>query len=76
MTSDNCLLLFKKDAVSPGDSTERTGDWLYQQKSGNIQSPSASPAAGGPWRKVDKILSKLYLISSKVSSMARKPTGR
>ncbi|XP_029700863.1 A-kinase anchor protein 9 isoform X4 [Takifugu rubripes] len=66
----------REDDVSLGDSTDRTKDWVFQQKSGNIQSPSASPAACGPWRTVDKILSKLYLISSRVSSMASKPTDR
>lgn len=70
------VFLFKKDTVSLGDATDRTKDWVFQQKSGNTQSPSASPAACGPWRTVDKILSKLYLISSRVSSMASKPTDR
>lgn len=70
------VLLFKKDTVSLGGSSERTKDWVFQQKSGNVQSPSASPAACGPWRTVDKILSKLYLISSKVSGMASKPGSR
>lgn len=66
----------KKVAVSFGDYTDRTKDWIFQQKGGNIQSPGASPAACGPWSTVDKILSKLYLISSKVSSMASKATDR
>lgn len=64
------VFLFKKDNVSLGDATDRTKDWVFQQKSGNVQSPSAC----GPWRTVDKILSKLHLISSRVSSMASKPT--
>lgn len=66
----------KKDTASLGDSTDRTKDWIFQQKGGNIQSPGSSPAACGPWSTVDKILSKLYLISSKVSSMASKATDR
>lgn len=70
------MLLSTKDAASPADSTERTKDWAYRQETGSLQSPSASPAACGPWHTVDKILSKLYLISSKVGSMASNPTGR
>lgn len=70
------VFLFKKDDVSLADATDRTKDWVFQQKSGSVQSPSASPAACGPWRTLDKILSKLYLISSRVSSLAGKPTDR
>lgn len=62
-----------KDAVSPADAAQ---DWLSQQRSGSVRSPSASPAACGPWRTADKILSKLYLISSKLSSMASRPGSR
>lgn len=61
-----CYRRVNKDAVSPADATQ---DWLSQQK-------SASPAACGPWRTADKILSKLYLISSKLSSMASRPASR
>lgn len=72
------------------ESTDRTKDWVFQQKSGNVQSASsttsphleASPAGHsggphrGPWRTVDKILDKLHLISSKIRGMASKNTGR
>lgn len=68
-----CYRRVNKDTVSPADATE---GWLSQQKSGRVRSPSASPAACGPWRTADKILSKLYLISSKLSSMASRPASR
>lgn len=68
-----CYRRVNKDAISPADATE---GWLSQQKSGRVRSPSASPAACGPWRTADKILSKLYLISSKLSSMASRPASR
>ncbi|XP_067468950.1 A-kinase anchor protein 9 isoform X1 [Thunnus thynnus] len=67
------------------ESTNRTKDWVFQQKS---SSSSVSPhlevttmgnTSGlhhGPWRTVDKILGKLHLISSKIRSMASKNTGR
>nr|XP_046273438.1 A-kinase anchor protein 9 isoform X2 [Scatophagus argus] len=72
------------------DSTDRTKDWVFQQKNGNVQSLSSSTsprlevsptghASGphhGPWRTVDKILGKLHLISSKVRSMASKTSDR
>lgn len=64
------LSLFNKEVVSLGDASDRTKDWVFQQKSGSLQSPC------GPWGALDKILSKLYLISSKVSSMASTPPGR
>ncbi|KAM6903836.1 A-kinase anchor protein 9 [Lycodopsis pacificus] len=77
-------------AVLHSESTDRTKDWVFQQKSGNVQSASsttsphleASPAGHsggphrGPWRTVDKILDKLHLISSKIHGMASKNTGR
>ncbi|XP_068431052.1 A-kinase anchor protein 9 isoform X3 [Clinocottus analis] len=71
-------------------STNRTKDWVFQQKSGNVRSagattpphPEASPTGPsggphhGPWRTADKLLDKLHLISSKIRSMANKNTGR
>ncbi|KAK1880793.1 A-kinase anchor protein 9 [Dissostichus eleginoides] len=42
------------------ESTDRTKDWVFQQKSGNA----------------DKIFGKLHLISSKIRGMANKTTGR
>ncbi|XP_054461660.1 A-kinase anchor protein 9 isoform X3 [Anoplopoma fimbria] len=77
-------------ALLQSESTDRTKDWVFQQKSGNVQSASsttsphleASPTGHtsgphqGPWRTVDKILGKLHLISSKIRSMANKNTGR
>ncbi|KAL3043725.1 hypothetical protein OYC64_003565 [Pagothenia borchgrevinki] len=72
------------------ESTDRTKDWVFQQKSGNGQSATsttaphmgASPATHssgphhGPWRTADKIFGKLHLISSKIRVMANKTTGR
>ncbi|XP_039977214.1 A-kinase anchor protein 9 isoform X2 [Xiphias gladius] len=72
------------------ESTDHTKDWVYHQKSGNVQSasPGTSPhlevspaghASGphhGPWRTVDKIVGKLHLISSKIHSLASKTTDR
>ncbi|KAJ4927876.1 hypothetical protein JOQ06_015678 [Pogonophryne albipinna] len=72
------------------ESTDRTKDWVFQQKSGNGQSATsttaphtgASPATHssgphhGPWRTADKIFGKLHLISSKIRGMANKTTGR
>ncbi|XP_037649678.1 A-kinase anchor protein 9 isoform X2 [Sebastes umbrosus] len=67
-------------AVRHGESTDRTKDWVFQQKSGNVQSASPTgPASGphhGPWRTADKILGKLHLISSKIRGMANKNTDR
>ncbi|XP_068567205.1 A-kinase anchor protein 9 isoform X2 [Cebidichthys violaceus] len=77
-------------AVLHSESTDRTKDWVFQQKSGNVQSASSTTSphleassAGhsggphhGPWRTVDKILDKLHLISSKIRGMANKNTGR
>ncbi|XP_072226072.1 A-kinase anchor protein 9 isoform X3 [Leuresthes tenuis] len=71
-------------AILHSDSTDRTKDWVFQQKSGNVQSVSSSPtphteapptghSSGphhGPWRTVDRIVGKLHLISSKIRSMA------
>ncbi|XP_041822985.1 A-kinase anchor protein 9 isoform X2 [Melanotaenia boesemani] len=79
------------DTQSPiwhSESTDRTKDWVFQQKSGNPPSASSStsahvevPPAGhsygphhGPWRTVDRIVGKLHLITSKVRSMASKTT--
>lgn len=81
------------DGRSPAwqsESTDRTKDWVFQQKSGNVQTASSStpphtevsptgPTGGphhGPWRTVDRIVGKLHLISSKVRTMASKTTGR
>uniref|UniRef100_A0A3Q3CDE7 A kinase (PRKA) anchor protein 9 n=1 Tax=Haplochromis burtoni TaxID=8153 RepID=A0A3Q3CDE7_HAPBU len=80
----------RSQAVWHSDSTDRTKDWVLQQKSGNLhtESSSASPhkevsstghSSGphhGPWRTVDRIVSKLQVISSKVRSMPSKTTGR
>ncbi|XP_035849224.1 A-kinase anchor protein 9 isoform X4 [Sander lucioperca] len=77
-------------AVWHSKSTDRTKDWVFQQKSANGQTASsaaspnleASPTGHtsgphhGPWRTVDKILGTLHLISSKIRSMANKTTGR
>ncbi|KAM9838219.1 A-kinase anchor protein 9 [Aulostomus maculatus] len=65
------------------ESTDRTKDWVFQQKSPSmplltevaLTSPSSGPHQG-PWRTVDKILSKLRLVSSKIRSMASKTAGR
>lgn len=90
MTSIKAVLLLSKlQAVWHSESTDRTKDWVFQQKSGNVQSasPGTSPhlvsptghTGGphhGPWRTADKILGKLHLISSKIRSMASKTTGR
>uniref|UniRef100_UPI0037E8D6CB A-kinase anchor protein 9 isoform X2 n=1 Tax=Semicossyphus pulcher TaxID=241346 RepID=UPI0037E8D6CB len=58
-------------------ATDRTKDWVFQQKSGNVQAASSSAA---PHLEVSpaghKILGKLHLISSKIRSMASKNTGR
>ncbi|XP_041812023.1 A-kinase anchor protein 9 isoform X2 [Chelmon rostratus] len=77
-------------AAWQSESTDRTKDWVLQQKSGNVQSGSSSTSPHlefsptghtsgphhGPWRTVDKILGKLHLISSKIRGMASKTTGR
>ncbi|AWP21551.1 putative A-kinase anchor protein 9 [Scophthalmus maximus] len=77
-------------AVSNRASTDLTKDWVFQQKSGDVQSAGSSPSphhelsptglTGGPhhgsWRTVDKVVGKLHLISSKIRSMANKTTGR
>ncbi|XP_028256635.1 A-kinase anchor protein 9 isoform X2 [Parambassis ranga] len=73
-----------------GEPTDRTKDWVLQQKNGNIPSgsTSASPHMDvspgghgsslhhGPWRTVDRIVGKLQLVSSKIRNMASKTTGR
>uniref|UniRef100_H3DJI4 Pericentrin/AKAP-450 centrosomal targeting domain-containing protein n=1 Tax=Tetraodon nigroviridis TaxID=99883 RepID=H3DJI4_TETNG len=64
---DRGMVELRKDAVWPGGSTERTKDWVFQQKSASAQSPSFGAA--------DAVLSKLYSISSKVGSMAAPPAG-
>lgn len=81
MWSIKFVLLFKQQVVWHGDSTERTKDWVFQQKSEPPHlevSPvgRASSLRHGPWDTVDKILGKLQLISSKVHSMASKTSGR
>ncbi|KAM9386311.1 A-kinase anchor protein 9 isoform 2-T2 [Pholidichthys leucotaenia] len=68
------------------ESTNRTKDWVFQQKSGHGSSMpphvEASPTGlsggphHGPWRTADRIVSKLHVISSKIRSMASKNTGR
>ncbi|XP_078146258.1 A-kinase anchor protein 9 isoform X1 [Centroberyx gerrardi] len=72
-------------ALWHSESTDRTKDWVFQQKSG-----SSAPAAlldasrtghgggphHGPWRTTDKILGKLHLIASKIRTMTSKSTGR
>ncbi|XP_026156744.1 A-kinase anchor protein 9 isoform X2 [Mastacembelus armatus] len=76
-------------AAWPGESTDRTKDWVFQQKHGHLPSARSlmsshqvSPMAHtsgphhGPWRTVDRIVGQLQLISSKVCSMANKNTGR
>ncbi|KAI3358086.1 hypothetical protein L3Q82_003096 [Scortum barcoo] len=77
-------------AAWQGESADRTKDWVFQQKSGNVQTASSSTSPHmlpsptghtsgphhGPWRTVDKILGKLHLVSSKVRGMASKTTGR
>ncbi|PWA15230.1 hypothetical protein CCH79_00008721 [Gambusia affinis] len=79
-----------QQAVWHSEPTNRTKDWVLQQKSGKAQSASAnssphmegSPAdltAGphhGPWRTVDRIVGKLHLVSSKIRSMASKTEDR
>lgn len=84
------VYFFKQQAAWHSESTDRTVDWVFQQKSGPVPSASSSvsphrevSAAGqssglhhGPWRTVDRIVGKLHLISSKVRSMANKTTGR
>lgn len=72
------------------EPTDRTQDWVLQQKSGNTQSATSSTAPHedtsptgqpsgphhGPWRTVDRIVAKLHLISSKIRSMASKATDK
>lgn len=79
-----------QQAVWHREPTNRTKDWVLQQKSGNAQSASANasppmegspadPPAGphhGPWRTVDRIVGKLHLVSSKIRSMASKTVDR
>ncbi|XP_035801753.2 A-kinase anchor protein 9 isoform X3 [Amphiprion ocellaris] len=80
----------QSEAIWQSESTDRTKDWVFQQKSGNVHPGSSttspqvevSPAGlssglhHGPWRTVDKIVGKLHLISSKIRSMSSKTTGR
>lgn len=80
----------QSQAVWQSESTDRTKDWVFQQKSGNVQPGSSTTSphvevslAGlsgglhhGPWRTVDKIVGKLHLISSKIRSMSSKTSGR
>ncbi|XP_062291626.1 A-kinase anchor protein 9 isoform X2 [Scomber scombrus] len=74
-----------RNAVCQSESTNRTKDWVFQQKSsssGTSPHPEVSSTGHGsglhhgPWRTVDKILGKLHLVSSKIRSMASKNTGR
>nr|XP_015829106.2 A-kinase anchor protein 9 isoform X3 [Nothobranchius furzeri] len=76
-----------QQSIWSSKSTDRTKDWVLQQKSGSAQSASAPPHMNisptsltggphhGPWRTADRIVEKLHLISSKVCSMASKATG-
>uniref|UniRef100_A0A3P8SFL9 A kinase (PRKA) anchor protein 9 n=1 Tax=Amphiprion percula TaxID=161767 RepID=A0A3P8SFL9_AMPPE len=78
------LILLFHEAIWQSESTDRTKDWVFQQKSGNVHPGSSttspqvevSPAGlssglhHGPWRTVDKIVGKLHLISSKIRSMS------
>ncbi|KAM4725778.1 A-kinase anchor protein 9 isoform 3-T3 [Anableps anableps] len=77
----------QSQAVWHSEPTDRTKDWVLQQKSGIAQSASttasphleADPPGGphhGPWRTVDRIVGKLHLVSSKIRSMASEATGR
>ncbi|XP_041663851.1 A-kinase anchor protein 9 isoform X2 [Cheilinus undulatus] len=61
-------------AVWRSEPTDRTKDWVFQQKSGNVQ--SASPHHLEASTAGHKVLGKLHLISSKIRSMASKNTGR
>ncbi|XP_060916005.1 A-kinase anchor protein 9 isoform X1 [Labrus mixtus] len=64
-------------AVVHSESTDRTKDWVFQQKSGNGQaagSSTSTPLEVSP--AGHKVLGKLHLISSKIRSMASKNTGR
>ncbi|XP_029919471.1 A-kinase anchor protein 9 isoform X2 [Myripristis murdjan] len=77
-----------RSALWRSESTDRTKDWVFQQKSGNAEtvSPSTptptllditrSGQSGGPWRTTDKILGKLHLIASKIRNIVSKATGR
>ncbi|XP_053717499.1 A-kinase anchor protein 9 isoform X2 [Synchiropus splendidus] len=65
---------------SLSQSSDRTKDWVIQQKLGS--SPTVGSAVDysgshqGPWRTADKILSKLLLVSAKLRGMASKATSR
>ncbi|XP_010789773.1 A-kinase anchor protein 9 isoform X3 [Notothenia coriiceps] len=86
----SALLQGDGQSQAASESTDRTKDWVCQQKSGNGQSATsttaphtgASPATHssgphhGPWRTADKIFGKLHLISSMIRGMANKTTGR
>lgn len=77
-----------RQALWRSESTDRTKDWVFQQKSSNAEtvSPSTptptlldvtrSGQSGGPWRTTDKILGKLHLIASKIRNIVSKATGR
>ncbi|XP_068603633.1 A-kinase anchor protein 9 [Brachionichthys hirsutus] len=54
------------------DATDRTKDWVFQQKSGNVPHQDASPTGSTPGR----ILHRLNLVSSKVRSLASRTAGR
>ncbi|XP_068188344.1 A-kinase anchor protein 9 [Antennarius striatus] len=69
-----------------GDSTDRTKDWVFQQKSGSVQASYplleaslTGPVGGphqGPWRTLDRILENLHLVSSKVRALVSRTSGR
>lgn len=80
------LCFWAQQAAWHSEPTDRTKDWVFQQKTGHVLSAgsSASPHQDvsptgpnqGPWRTVDKIVGKLHLVSSKVHSMTSKTPGR
>lgn len=82
------FLLYEQQAVWHSEATDRTTDWVLQQKNDSAPSAAAPPqvdvsptthASGphhGPWQTVDKIVGKLHLISSKIHSMTSKTTSR
>ncbi|KAM4631015.1 A-kinase anchor protein 9 isoform 1-T1 [Polymixia lowei] len=77
-------------AASHSKSTDRTKDWVFQQKSSDAQAlissaPGPLDVSGtghtgalhhGPWRTTDKILGKLHLVASKICTMVNKAADR
>ncbi|XP_056154299.1 A-kinase anchor protein 9 [Lampris incognitus] len=72
----------KSQSLGHSESTDRTKDWVFQQKGSTplLQEVTRMGQTGGPhqgpWRTIDKILGKLHLIASKVRKMASKATSR